>query len=149
MDDHDPADLWEGWPAAGSVTLDVSDQHADWFSRNQFVIRAVARSAVGIPGPPVKVAAWLPVTPEFAADASLMRSAVEPRLSSMLDRMLNPWKFPDPAVILWSPVLFPRAETFLRTVRTRRAALTAFQTRLRAAWAVARGTETVYDPADW
>jgi hypothetical protein len=92
---------------AGDLTVSISDQHADAFTRNEFVV--VVKQDLGV----VKYGAWTYATPEMLADAAVANAVI----GRAIDRWLRPWTQPDrkgwPARI----DLFPRAAALARRLR--------------------------------
>lgn len=135
--------LWDGWPSPGTVKLTVHEEHADW-ARNMLTIRAEAVHGF------TKVAATVPATAELLTDASALRSFVSVRLEDVLDRQINPWRYPD-RVRGWAIDPLPTLTRLARWATTRRNRLTALRSRLEGAWDVARGHATIDtgDRYDW
>lgn len=95
---------------------------------------------VGPIGGVSQVAAWVPMSVEMVreGDTTFRRLVL-----TSIDRQMNPWRYPDR-----NPL--PKFEPFAVVVWCRKAlaALRVARQRLRDAWSVLTGRETIYDPED-
>lgn len=84
----------------------------------------------------MKTGAVIQVSTEVLHDSVIVAKAVD----DSFDRYLHPWKYPDRPV--W-PEFVPVPQ-----LRALRLAAQEHRDRIRDAWAVLRGRETIYDPED-
>lgn len=88
----------------GSVTLEASDSHADFFLLDRVAIRAVHDISPAVAPRSIRYGAVLPVSRGLIEDSGVDLVAF---LAHGFDRSLRPWKYPDR--YLWPTVdLFPR-----------------------------------------